>query len=96
MISSIQKLKNFGIFKNYNNKATQNFGRYNLIYGWNGTGKSTLSGLFSSLEKRTTNPSFNGSEFTVTTDTGSTVTEKISPQAILTFKFSIRNLYKKI
>ena len=76
MISNIQKLKNFGIFKNYNNKATQNFGRYNLVYGWNGTGKSTLSGLFSSLEKRTTNPSFTGSEFTITTDAGSTVTEK--------------------
>lgn len=28
------------------------FGRYNLIYGWNGTGKTTLSNLFRSLELR--------------------------------------------
>lgn len=76
MISNIQKLKNFGIFKNYNNKATQDFGQYNLIYGWNGTGKSTLSGLFSSLEKRTTHPNFSGAEFTITMDNGTLITEK--------------------
>jgi wobble nucleotide-excising tRNase len=28
------------------------FGRYNLVYGWNGTGKTTLSRLFRSLELR--------------------------------------------
>lgn len=28
------------------------FGRYNLIYGWNGTGKTTLSRLFRNLEYR--------------------------------------------
>ncbi len=29
------------------------FGRYNLIYGWNGSGKTTISKLFRALETRT-------------------------------------------
>ena len=29
------------------------FGRYNLIYGWNGSGKTTISRLFHALETRT-------------------------------------------
>ena len=28
------------------------FGRYNLIYGWNGSGKTTISRLFRALEMR--------------------------------------------
>lgn len=76
MITTIQKLKNFGIFKNYTNGTTQNFGKYNLVYGWNGTGKSTLSSLFSSLEKKAPHPKFTGSEFSIITDSGSPITEK--------------------
>ncbi|WP_052192053.1 AAA family ATPase [Pseudomonas parafulva] len=52
MITKIKKLKNFGIFRDYNGDSTQTFGKFNLIYGWNGSGKSTLSKLFESLEKR--------------------------------------------
>lgn len=52
MITKIKKLKNFGIFREYNGDNTQEFGKFNLIYGWNGSGKSTLSKLFESLEKR--------------------------------------------
>ena len=32
------------------------FGRFNLIYGWNGTGKSTLSSLFRCIEQRISPP----------------------------------------
>ncbi|MBH3451133.1 AAA family ATPase [Pseudomonas putida] len=52
MITRIKKLKNFGIFRDYNGDSIQTFGKFNLIYGWNGSGKSTLSKLFESLEKR--------------------------------------------
>ena len=49
MITRIKKLKNFGIFRDYNGDSIQTFGKFNLIYGWNGSGKSTLSKLFESL-----------------------------------------------
>ncbi|WP_407200770.1 AAA family ATPase [Citrobacter freundii] len=43
MIVCINRLKQFGIFSDFNGTKIQKFGRYNLVYGWNGTGKSTLS-----------------------------------------------------
>ena len=52
MITKIKRLKNFGIFRDFNGGSLQDFGKLNLIYGWNGSGKSTLSTLFESLEKR--------------------------------------------
>lgn len=54
------KLERFGrihghrIFKSFTwPVALEDFGRFNLIYGWNGTGKTTLSGLFKSLQAGT-------------------------------------------
>jgi len=52
MIVCINRLKQFGIFNDFNGTKIQKFGRYNLVYGWNGTGKSTLSNLFSCFELR--------------------------------------------
>jgi wobble nucleotide-excising tRNase len=52
MIVCINRLKQFGIFSDFNGTKIQKFGRYNLVYGWNGTGKSTLSNLFSCFELR--------------------------------------------
>ncbi|MGK5030110.1 AAA family ATPase [Janthinobacterium sp. MDT1-19] len=76
MIKAIKKLKNFGIFKDYKNNLTQDFGKYNLIYGWNGTGKSTLSNLFSSLEKKSPHLKFSESEFLIETNDGNFIDEK--------------------
>ena len=42
MIVCINRLKQFGIFSDFNGTKIQQFGRYNLVYGWNGTGKSTF------------------------------------------------------
>jgi wobble nucleotide-excising tRNase len=42
------------IFKDFTWPVSlENFGRYNLIYGWNGTGKTTLSSLFKAVETAT-------------------------------------------
>ncbi|MBG7275271.1 AAA family ATPase, partial [Pseudomonas aeruginosa] len=43
MIVCINRLKQFGIFSDFNGTKIQKFGRYNLVYGWNGTGKSRVS-----------------------------------------------------
>jgi len=53
-IERISKVKKHRIFRGF---AWPNdlldFKEKNLLYGWNGTGKSTLSNLFRSIEKRT-------------------------------------------
>ncbi len=51
MILKINKIKKLGIFDNYTPIATlKDFKKYNLIYGWNGSGKTTFSKLFDCLE----------------------------------------------
>lgn len=51
MIARVNKIKNLGIFRDYKwDSSLEDFCRYNLIYGWNGCGKTTLSKLFTGLE----------------------------------------------
>ncbi|GMO52905.1 MAG: hypothetical protein Ta2C_03730 [Candidatus Endomicrobiellum trichonymphae] len=52
MITRINKIKNFGVFKNFeNNGEVPEFKEFNLIYGWNYSGKTMLSRVFRCLEK---------------------------------------------
>lgn len=75
MIHRINRLRQFGIFADYNGSGIQQFGKFNLIYGWNGTGKSTLSHVFSCLESRSLLPRFSGAQFNITLEDGSSITE---------------------
>lgn len=53
-ITRISRLRNCGIFRDFTwPPDLPEFKQYNLIYGWNGTGKTTLSRLFRRLERRT-------------------------------------------
>lgn len=53
-ITRISRLRGCGIFRDFAWPADlPEFGRYNLIYGWNGTGKTSLSRILRCLEKRT-------------------------------------------
>ncbi len=55
MISKISKLKDFGIFHDFSWKTElPEFKKYNLIYGWNRSGKTTVSRIFASCEKKCT------------------------------------------
>ena len=49
MIKKIERIENFGIFHNYKDNNLPEFKKYNLIYGWNASGKTTLSKLFQLL-----------------------------------------------
>ena len=50
-IDRISRLRSCGIFRNFRWPSDlPEFGRYNVVYGWNGTGKTTLSRLFRDLE----------------------------------------------
>jgi len=80
MITKISKLKDFGIFHDFTWKTElSDFKKFNLIYGWNRSGKTTISRVFASCEKKCTyeKDKFkqypeNG-EFEIKTDDGTTV-----------------------
>jgi wobble nucleotide-excising tRNase len=74
-IHRINRLRHFGIFADYNGSGIQQFGKYNLIYGWNGTGKSTLSHMFSCLESRSLIARFSGAQFNIALEDGTSITE---------------------
>lgn len=76
MLKSIEKIKGLGVYQSYSKpEGTQDFGIKNLIYGWNYSGKTTLSRLFAQLESKLANPDLSGCEFTLETATDS-ITEK--------------------
>lgn len=52
-IERIHQLRNCGVFRDFLWPTDlSDLGRYNLMYGWNGTGKTTLSRIFRALELR--------------------------------------------
>lgn len=54
MITRISKLKGYRLFRDFTWPSDLlSFGRFNLIYGWNGTGKTTLAALFRNLQNKT-------------------------------------------
>ncbi|NOZ87541.1 MAG: AAA family ATPase [Deltaproteobacteria bacterium] len=52
-IRKITRMRDYVVFRDFTwPQDLPEFGRYNLLYGWNGTGKTTLSRLFRHLEKQ--------------------------------------------
>lgn len=75
MIKGVSKIKGLGVYEDYSKPAgTQEFGVKNLIYGWNYSGKTTLSRLFAQLESKTPNPDLTGCAFSIESD-GAPITE---------------------
>ena len=71
MLKSIQKIKGLGVYSDYTKPAgTQDFAIKNLIYGWNYSGKTSLSRLFSLIEAKQSNPDLVGCTFTFETTSG--------------------------
>ena len=66
MISKIKKIENLAVYKNFsweNSLADKKFERINVFYGRNYSGKTTLSRLFRSLEKRSINDKYDSPSF---------------------------------
>ncbi len=88
MIKRIQSLKNFGVYKNYRHSGTlPDFNNKNIIYGWNYSGKTTLSRLFSFIEnKKINSEEFPEIEFEIILENGT----KINQANIDSFPFNVR------
>lgn len=71
MIKQIVHLRDFGIYRNFQGGSLSAFARCNLIYGWNYSGKTTLSRLFQILEKPDLIASWPNASFRLTLRDGS-------------------------
>lgn len=87
-IKRINRLKEFGIFQDYRKQSNLNdFNDKNIIYGWNYSGKTTISRLISFLDKN--NPiesGFEKSEFEVELDNGMKITQENRATSPLTVR----------
>lgn len=74
MISKINRLTNFGNYRQFQWGGTTPFTKRNLIYGWNYSGKTTLSRLFQILAEPNQLAQWQGSQFEVELQGGATMT----------------------
>jgi wobble nucleotide-excising tRNase len=88
MITQINKLKRFGIYQNYSWGAIDDFKKKNLVYGWNYSGKTTLSKLFQVLEFKDKNRCFSGAEIEITVNDGTTKT--YNQDTLNSFPFAVK------
>ncbi|MBI9054386.1 MAG: AAA family ATPase [Bacteroidales bacterium] len=73
MIKKIESIKEFGIYKNFNWATSldiKNFNHKNLFYGWNYSGKTTLSRIFSSLRDKKIHEGYEKGKFKIKTSDG--------------------------
>lgn len=68
-VKRIKEIKNTDAFDSFSWSA-DDLKRYNLIYGWNGVGKTTISRILYSIEQRRIVPALDAAEFQVQTDGG--------------------------
>lgn len=73
MIRKFDYIKDFGIYKNFNwtTSGINEFNFKTIIYGWNYSGKTTLSRIFSSLRDKKLHSDYLHSNFKVISDVGS-------------------------
>lgn len=65
MLKSLKKIQSFGVYNNFSSPADlSNFNDKNIIYGWNYSGKTTFSRVFSTLEDRNAHPDYPAGKFT--------------------------------
>lgn len=75
MIQKIALLSDFGIYRNFQGNGLPPFAKFNLIYGWNYSGKTTLSRLFKILEEPGRASHWPTSSFEILLNDGSCVTQ---------------------
>jgi len=82
MIIRIKKIDNLGIFKGH--KQSPEFKRFTLIYGWNGSGKTTFSRLFTALSSGS-HKNYPNLKYDIDSTEGSFNQTKTYPRKIMVF-----------
>lgn len=80
MITSIDRLANCGIFLDFlNAPETPRFAQFNLVYGWNGTGKTTLTRLLARATRALPLDEFPSAKYSITLNDGTSITHTRPP-----------------
>ena len=83
MITSINKIRDFGIFEKFDwSMALPLFRRFNVLFGWNYSGKTTISRLFRSLELGRIHQDYSSATFEVEDEQGNRYSESTIDQKI--------------
>lgn len=91
MIKSINEIRNFGVYQNFVWKDIENiknFQKKNIFYGWNYSGKTTLSRIFSSLRDKKIHDKFQSSEFKISSNVGEISQTTLATYATPIFVFN--------
>lgn len=84
MIRRIESLSGFGILRQHvgdRARSVPDFKKFNLIYGWNYSGKTTLSRVFRALEERGLDRQFASAKFRLTLEDGLSIDSSDLSQA---------------
>ena len=74
MIQRVVKVNGFGILDNFKKEhAVKPFNKFNLIYGWNGSGKTTMARLLRCIETRCNHDEYKSAEFSIQLDDSSKI-----------------------
>lgn len=74
MIKQVKKISDFGVFKDFSDSSELNpFDKVNIIYGWNYSGKTTFSRIFSSIEKKELHNDYPSAEFILEKNNGNKI-----------------------
>lgn len=90
MITRIDLIRDFGSYKNFNwgsSQGIKDFNIKNLFYGWNYSGKTTLSRIFTSLRDKVIDNNFDKGYFKIKTESGDFESSNMGlfPYSILVF-----------
>ena len=79
MIKKLRTVTNFGVFKDFKwnrNGSLQDFNDKNIIYGWNYSGKTTLSRIFQCIHNSVIHQDYSDAELEVEVTVGDMITHE--------------------
>ena len=66
MIKRVNKIEKFGVFKDYKRTGNiEDFKKLNIIYGWNYSGKTTLSRIIGCFNENQISTDYNQANFEI-------------------------------
>jgi wobble nucleotide-excising tRNase len=97
VITKLEKIKDYGIFTDYTRSQIKDFGVNNILFGWNYSGKTTLSRIFRSLEVKKKPRGFELGKFSIALSDGSIATnDNIDNNALLIRVFNADYVYENL